>query len=94
MCTGETLKGTTLGTYHGQIDQGRIPNITGATGGCVGNVAPSGAFTQGGQYGTAGGGSGRFYQNNFDASRSSSLYQNVSKVEPYGYWMYHLIKYI
>ena len=55
-----------------------LPNITGSTGGCVGNVAPSGAFTQGGQYGTAGGGSGKFYQNNFNASRSSALYVDGS----------------
>lgn len=64
------------------------PNITGNTGGCVGNGTPRGAFYQSTQVSTAGGGGGRFYENGFDASRSSSVYGNSDTVQPKATEMY------
>ena len=91
---GRALAGTSFGSYLGTTTNGQVPNITGGTGGCVGNVAPYGVFYQGGQYGTAGGGSGKFYQNVFDASRSSSLYtNNATQVRAASLFIAFLIKY-
>ena len=62
-----------------------LPNITGNTGGCVNNGTPRGAFYQSTEVSTAGGGAGRFYENGFDASRSSSIYGNSTTVQPPAY---------
>ena len=65
----------------GNTNQGWAPNITGNTGGCVSNGTPRGCFYQSTQVSTAGGGAGRFYENGFNASRSSSVYNsNVTSV--------------
>lgn len=90
MVEGRSLNSEYFGQYH----VGSLPKITGGTGGCVGNVAPYGAFYQGGQYGTAGGGSGKFYQNVFDASRSSGSYWRTdNEVHANHLGIYYLIKY-
>ena len=60
----------------GDTNQGWAPNIKGNTGGCVNNGTPRGCFYASTQVSTAGGGSGKFLENGFDASRSSSLYTN------------------
>lgn len=62
-----------------------LPNITGNTGGCVSNGTPRGCFAQSTEVSTTGGGSGRFYENTFDASRSSSIYGNSTTVQPPAY---------
>lgn len=62
-----------------------LPNITGNTGGCVNNGTPRGCFAQSTEVSTAGGGAGRFYENSFDASRSSSIYGSSTTVQPPAY---------
>ena len=72
-----------------------MPNITGNTGGCVSNGTPRGCFYQSTQVSTAGGGSGKYYENGFNASRSSNIYGNYNnnKVVPTSIQMYYIIRY-
>ena len=84
------------GLTYGESSTGNLPNITGNTGGCVSNGTPRGCFYQSTQVSTAGGGSGRFYENGFNVSRSSSIYgryNNVDKVLPSFITMHYVIKY-
>ena len=77
----DTTETAVVGTY---ISAG-LPNITGNTGGCVSNGTPRGCFAQSTEVSTAGGGAGRFYENTFDASRSSSIYGQSATVRPAAY---------
>lgn len=77
----DTTETAAVGTY---ISAG-LPNITGNTGGCVSNGTPRGCFAQSTEVSTAGGGAGRFYENTFDASRSSSIYGQSATVRPAAY---------
>ncbi len=79
----------------GYVSKGELPAITGNTGGCVGNASPGGVFYQGVQAGTAGGGSGRFYVNQFNASRSSPAYWRTDDIViPFSVIVLFMIKYI
>ena len=77
----DTTETAAVGTY---ISAG-LPNITGNTGGCVSNGTPRGCFAQSTEVSTAGGGAGKFYENTFDASRSSSIYGQSATVRPAAY---------
>lgn len=72
-----------------------VPNITGSIGLDMGIWHNSGAFTRSGS-GIMIGGSGLWDQNsayaNFNASRSSSVYKNVSEVRPDNYSLVWAIK--
>lgn len=76
------VEGTVTPSALGDLVEAGLPNITGNTGGCVNNGTPRGCFYQSTQVSTAGGGSGKFYENGFDASRSSSIYGNSTTVQP------------
>lgn len=87
---GTTGSGTTANNSYANapanttINAG-LPNITGNTGGCVSNGTPRGCFAQSTEVSTAGGGAGKFYENTFDASRSSSIYGQSATVQPPAY---------
>ena len=70
-----------------------VPNITGTIGGCS-DPDTSGAFYQSGHgvFGGQGAGAPR-HKTYMDASRSSSVYQNVSEVRPDNYALVWVIKY-
>ena len=80
-------------TNNGSNGVGSLPNITGKfAGGDVGEIG--GAFYYSGYTGGFGSGSARsWWQDYFDASRSSNIYQNVSKVTPSYLECLWLIKY-
>lgn len=71
-----------------------VPNITGTFGRCVGTDPATGAFVRYGltdrNIGDAGSGNTWI---NFDASRSSNVYQNVNEVRPTNYAVNYFIKY-
>lgn len=76
------VEGTVTPSALGDLVEAGLPNITGNTGGCVSNGTPRGCFYQSTEVSTAGGGAGRFYENGFNASRSSSIYGNSNTVQP------------
>ena len=107
MAEGESIRGTTNPSYQGQRDEtGGLPNITGrgVSTEYAYKTAPSetsGAFgvdsagVPADRGGPQSGNSYLWIWWNFDASRSSNAYgkYNRNAVEPFGYWMYHIIKY-
>lgn len=102
MSGGETLKGTSSSQYHGQRTVGGLPDINGwfnliqnqweAADGDVIN-----AFwgtNQGAVYTHYSGMTTANRTIGFRAGRNQAIYgASPDKVEPFGYWMYHIIKY-
>lgn len=98
---GKTLKGTNSSQYHGLSHTGGLPDIQGwmnltqnqveatGDGNAFYRINPGAVYVHVNQTTTEGRTVG------FLASRSNNIYgRTTDKVEPYGYWMYYLIKYI
>ena len=90
--TDRVLEGTTDGTKVGTYLEAGMPNITGTPNACLGNGEATGAFFTKAGYGLKG--SGRdygYWDMNFNASQSSSLY-NKNTVQPPAFQVLKIIK--
>ena len=92
---GRVVAGTGLGQYIGTTTEGQLPNITGQNAMGYSNAGtPSGAFYSGGNTSKIGSGAGQIWRVNFNASRSSGLYQDgVTQVRAASLFMAYVIKY-